>query len=675
MAVSDNFDQYAAYREKQLELAGMLKGASEVISDLNMVQFQENLKKLGDKVQNDSFKIQVVGTFKNGKSTFINSFLGEDILPAYALPATAVINEVKWGEKKRAVIHFRDPLPERLPAELAPKAKAHMDQHPQGPIPPLEIPYDEIEDYVVIPIGKDPTEMLLESPYEKVELFWPLPLLKNGVEIIDSPGLNEHATRTKVTMEYLSKADAILFVLNAMAICSQEEMRFVEDNLQEQGFTDPFFIVNRFDMISSEKERSAMRRFTEMKLRDYTTNEIFYVSALNALNGKAEGDAEKLRSSGMPPFEARLSEFLTKQKGKAKLAQPARELKRILNEEALFKVIPTQLELLGTSLDEVKARYRRVQPQLADLKTKRDQMRSRLTLRIEQCKPEFRRLATQNALDVADSVAAWIDEFEPASKFGLVPTKSRSAAIIKEISDYISVKLEEQQKEWRQTVLQPIIEEKSNDIFGAAETSLNDFYNEIDGIKVDIAGKEFSGDPIPTWKRVAGVVGGLAVGDIATAFSGGVNGLSMEMAKTFAFEFGAGFVLGLLGLFNPVTLIATIAAAFVLNWQKSQSNAMASLKKQMTEELVSSLSDQADQNAVALCENIGGRFNELADQIVDAMGIEITETERQVEGIIQEMEKGKENIAQRETVIKNCEARIKELSSQLDNLIFQLVEV
>ena len=147
------------------------------------------------------------------------------------------------------------------------------------------------------------------------------------------------------------------------------------------------------------------------------------------------------------------------------------------------------------------------------------------------------------------------------------------------------------------------------------------------------------------------------------------------MAKTFAFEFGAGFVLGLLGLFNPVTLIATIAAAFVLNWQKSQSNAMASLKKQMTEELVSSLSDQADQNAVALCENIGGRFNELADQIVDAMGIEITETERQVEGIIQEMEKGKENIAQREAVIKNCEARIKELSSQLDNLIFQLVEV
>ncbi len=72
----------------------------------------------------------------------------------------------------------------------------------------MSIPYDKIEDYVVIPMGKNPKDMLLESPYERVELFWPLELLKNGIEIIDSPGLNEHATRTKVTMDFISRADA-----------------------------------------------------------------------------------------------------------------------------------------------------------------------------------------------------------------------------------------------------------------------------------------------------------------------------------------------------------------------------------------------------------------------------------------------------------------------------------
>lgn len=674
MGNNGNFDQYAAFREKQLELAKMLNESSEVISGLNMEQFRDNLKRLGDKVQNDSFKIQVVGTFKNGKSTFINSFLGEEILPAYALPCTAVINEVKWGERKRAVLHFRDPLPDPLPADLSPKALEHMRKFPQGPIPPLEIPYDEIEDYVVIPIGKDPKEMLLESPYEKVELYWPLPLLENGVEIIDSPGLNEHATRTKVTMDYLSKADAILFVLNAQAICSQEEMRFVEDNLQEQGFTDPFFLVNRFDSITSERERSAMRRFTEMKLRDYTSNEIFYVSALNALNGKMEGDADKLRSSGMPEFEARLSDFLTRQKGRVKLSQPARELKRILNEEALFKVIPMQRELLGTSLDDVKERYRQAQPQLADLKTRRDQMYSRLMLRIEQCKPEFRRLAARNMADTADSVPVWIEEFTPSVSFGPVPTKSKSEIIVREISDYISGKMDEQQKEWRKSVLQPIIEEKANDIFGAAEESLANFFEELDSVNVALAGKTYQSDPVPTWQRVVGAVGGLAIGDIGLAFSGGVNGLSKELAKTAAFEFGAGMVLGLLGLFNPVTLIATIVGAFLFNWNRGQAKSMEKLKSAITGEVAAQLSDQAEEAAVKLSESVSGRFEAIAQSIVGAMDAEITETERQIEGIIQEMEKGKENIAQREAVIKGCEAKIKELSSGLDELIFQLVE-
>ena len=101
-------------------------------------------------------------------------------------------------------------------------------------IPPIEISYDEIEKYAVISIGHGKEELEYESPYEKIEVFWPLPILKNGVEIIDSPGLNECATRTRVTMNYISKADAILFVLDATRILSADEMRVIEHTLKEQ---------------------------------------------------------------------------------------------------------------------------------------------------------------------------------------------------------------------------------------------------------------------------------------------------------------------------------------------------------------------------------------------------------------------------------------------------------
>jgi len=47
------------------------------------------------------------------------------------------------------------------------------------------------------------------NPYEKVEIFWPVELCRNGVEVIDSPGLNEHTTREQITMDYLSIVDAV----------------------------------------------------------------------------------------------------------------------------------------------------------------------------------------------------------------------------------------------------------------------------------------------------------------------------------------------------------------------------------------------------------------------------------------------------------------------------------
>lgn len=81
--------------------------SSDVIKYLNMSNYSDSLSKLSEKVNNDTFKIQVVGTFKNGKSTFINALLGSHVLPAYSLPCTAVINEVKYGKEKKAVLYFK----------------------------------------------------------------------------------------------------------------------------------------------------------------------------------------------------------------------------------------------------------------------------------------------------------------------------------------------------------------------------------------------------------------------------------------------------------------------------------------------------------------------------------------------------------------------------------------
>ena len=96
-----NFNQYSWFKTKRTELATLLQESATVIKDLSMPQFSGNLKKLSQKVHSDTFKIQLVGTFKNGKSTFINALLGEDILPTRILPCTAVVSEVKYGDSKK----------------------------------------------------------------------------------------------------------------------------------------------------------------------------------------------------------------------------------------------------------------------------------------------------------------------------------------------------------------------------------------------------------------------------------------------------------------------------------------------------------------------------------------------------------------------------------------------
>ena len=488
------------FRIQKERLGGMLSDASEVINDLNMSSASENLDKLSKKVNNDTFKIQVIGTFSNGKSTVINSLLGEEVLPAYALPTTAVINEVKYGDNKEAILYFRNPLPENLPASLSVKALEHMKKHGMKNIPPLHISYNEIEDYVVIPMGEDPKEMLLESPYEKVELFWPLPMLKEGVEIIDSPGLNESDTRARVTMDYLSKADAILFVLAADHLCSKDEMEFVENFLNAYGFTDPFFVVNRFDLIQ-EREKERVIKFAEMKLAGFTTNPIYCISAQKALDGLVKHDAGLIEESRITPFVTHLTNFLTKDKGKIKLSQPARELKRILNNEALYKVIPNQRAMLDSSLDEVRVRYDAAKPKLEMLKTKKEQLISKLKLKIEQSKHEFIRASNRNYLSVAEMIPGWINTFQPKNKFSVIPTKSKATIVVSEITDYVVGKLETQQKEWKKSVLQPLVEERSQYIFESAEQDLTNLYAEIDSLNVSISGQhDVDPNTVPLWR-------------------------------------------------------------------------------------------------------------------------------------------------------------------------------
>ncbi len=666
-------DPYKAYQAQQQEFAKLLAASAQVIETLGMLRRRDDLKRMSQKARSDTFKIQVVGTFKNGKSTFINAILGEEVLPAYSLPCTAVINEVKYGPTKRAVLHFRNPLPKDLPSSIPAATMAHMRKHHMQNVPPMEIPYSQIESYVVIPMGEDPRQMLLESPYEKVELFWPLMLLQQGVEIIDSPGLNEHATRTRVTTEYLSKADAVLFVMNAQALCSQEEMSFIENNMIPQGFEDTFFVVNRFDCIP-DREKPMIQRFAKMKLANCTTfgeSGIYYLSGLMALRGKQKRDAAMLKASGVPAFEMRLSKYLTGNKGKAKLAQNAKELRRILAEEALLQELPAQKKMLGASLEDVKARYEQARPRLAALRSQKDQVKSRLNVGIENSRILIRKLISDYLRQLSQQVPVWIENYEFTAKLGIAPSKQKVQALINELSDHISKQMELYQLQWRNQKYVPEMESRVKEIFGQVEADVENILSQMQAIRDGVAGSQARKTSASGWQRLLSETT-VASGSLIQLRD--TQSLAAAVSKKTGRDVGAGVLLGTLSLAAPVALAAVVIGSVLFGWVAGQQGSVKKLRMSMQEQILTQIQQTSPELTRNMTDQACAWLQELADGVVAKLEQQIQEADDQLKAIMSEMEQGRENVRARQEALQTTQRDILALNSRLDGLIMQLVE-
>lgn len=154
--MATTFEQYNNWRQNLLELLGK---AAESADNLSLNEKATRFRELQDQLKNDTFKIQIVGTVKNGKSSFTNALIGQNILPVDDIPCTAVVSEVKYGENKRAIVHFCSPMPTGLLEEIPKATRKYIEKYNYGKdasgsdvqIPPLEIPYEQLDKYIAIP--------------------------------------------------------------------------------------------------------------------------------------------------------------------------------------------------------------------------------------------------------------------------------------------------------------------------------------------------------------------------------------------------------------------------------------------------------------------------------------------------------------------------------------------
>jgi len=195
---------------------------------LELEQDIEDLKKAGANLREGVFRLLVLGDMKRGKSTFLNALIGENILPSDVNPCTAILTVLRYGVQKRVMVYLTDDTePEEIDFKTF-KTRYTID--------PKEAKRLEQEKQLAFP----------HVSHAIVE--YPLAILEKGIEIVDSPGLNDTEARNELSLGYINNCHAILFVLRATQPCTLGERRYLENYIKDRGIAI-FFLINAWDQV------------------------------------------------------------------------------------------------------------------------------------------------------------------------------------------------------------------------------------------------------------------------------------------------------------------------------------------------------------------------------------------------------------------------------------------
>ena len=299
--------EYQKLQEFQLQKQSLLKWInhlSELINggikeSLLPVTFRDEIQAIKDKLESQHFRVAVIGDFSQGKSTLINALLGEEIQPVRAIPCSGTLSVLKYGNRKRVVCRYRDGNEQEIAVE---------DYQKKAAISKEAALNNRSEE-----LGKSNiAEIIFEHPN--------LLLCRNGVEIVDSPGLNEHPDRTRVTEELLKEADAILFMTNANKLLTQGERDIITRIKEREGdrpLENLFLVVNFMDNLDSDEDREDVQIAANSIINDGSItgkDRIHFISAKSALKATLSNTSNDYLVS-FKNFTRALETFLTDERG------------------------------------------------------------------------------------------------------------------------------------------------------------------------------------------------------------------------------------------------------------------------------------------------------------------------------------------------------------------------
>ena len=341
--MSNLVQQFKEYSEWRHGLVSALeqykKGLDENgLSDISSNQrFHNMLGRLTD----DKLSIAFVSEFSRGKSELINAIFfadyGQRIVPSSAGRTTMCPTELMYDETLPPSIRL-------LPIETRAGNESTSDFKSQGhawTVFPLNIQsaegmmeaFNQVSKTKRVPIEEakayglynedDPDAALSVGDDNLIEIsMWrhaivnfPHPLLKEGLVILDTPGLNAIGTEPELTLNLIPNAHAVLFILAADTGVTKSDIDVWKDHIGSGA--GRMVVLNKIDSMwdelrtEEEVERQISGQVTSVAhMLGLKERQVFPISAQKGLVGKVNHDDELLTKSRLLQLESALSSEL-----------------------------------------------------------------------------------------------------------------------------------------------------------------------------------------------------------------------------------------------------------------------------------------------------------------------------------------------------------------------------
>lgn len=346
-AIEERFEAYSLWRQHLGQTLRELRSwlASQ---GLSQPQSDAHIDRMLGALQDDKLYLAFVAEFSRGKSELINALFlsgqGQRILPSSAGRTTMCPTELFYESDKDPSLRLL-PIESRKNGATIAECKGFADEWETLPLD-LDNPaamaaalHHITETKTVSPeearaLGLSVTDDMtragaaiglgggVEIPTWRYALInFPHPLLRQGLVILDTPGLNALGAEPELTLNTLPSAHAILFVLAADTGVTQSEISVWRNHIAGTH-KGRMVVLNKVDGLWDDlKDPEDVRREVARQVIETARylgvkeDRVYPVSAQKALNAKVRSDAMLEERSGIHALEKALAEELLPSKG------------------------------------------------------------------------------------------------------------------------------------------------------------------------------------------------------------------------------------------------------------------------------------------------------------------------------------------------------------------------